>query len=85
MTTIAHQPTAEWAHRVQVKQFMTAHEDSGSIALSMNQIADALEGHPLFEDFFGLTLLRDRLTLAEANDLLDDFYDYCDAHDIWVE
>jgi hypothetical protein len=46
MTTIAPQPTDEWAHRVQVKQFMTAHEDSGSIALSMNQIADALEEHP---------------------------------------
>jgi len=85
MTSIAPQPTAEWAHRVQVKQFMTANEDSGSIALSMNQIADALEEHRLFANFFGLTLFRDRLTLAEANDLLDDFYDYCDAHDIWVE
>ncbi len=84
MTTIAPQPTDEWAHRVQVKQFMTAHEDSGSIALSMNQIADALEEHPLFENF-ELTVFRDRLTLAEANDLLDDFYDYCDAHEIWVE
>jgi len=30
-------------------------------------------------------VFRDRLTLAEANDLLDDFYDYCDAHEIWVE
>jgi len=84
MTTIAPQPTDEWAHRVQVKQFMTAHEDSGSIALSMNQIADALEEHPLFENF-ELPVFRDRLTLAEANDLLDDFYDYCDAHEIWVE
>lgn len=64
---------------------MTANEDSGSIALSMNQIADVLEEHPLFENFFALTLFRDRLTLAEANDLLDDFYDFCDTHDIWVE
>lgn len=83
--TTASQPTAEWMHRVQVKQYMTPHEDRASVCLAMNQIADVLEDNPLFENFFGLTLFRDNLSLAEANDLLDDFYDYCDTHDIWVE
>lgn len=72
-------------HRVRVKQFMTPHEDRASVCLAMNQIADVLEDNPLFEHFFGLSLFRDNLSLAEANDLLDDFYDFCDTHDIWVE
>lgn len=79
------QPTAEWKYRVRVKQFMSIYEDRASVSLSMNQIADALEDNPLFEDFYALTLFRDTVCLQEANDLLDEFYDFCDARDIWVE
>ncbi len=78
------EPVSIWKHELKVKHLFTTQEDAFSVGSSMIRIGEALEGSGLFVEFKGLARFFEEDDIEVANVLLDDLYDYCDAHGIWL-
>ena len=74
-----------WEHRIDVERFLTMEESPEAVRESMDNIYRVLKSHPCFNDFEMLDLFREEDDLEEANDLLNEMYDYADANLIWIE
>lgn len=84
-----------WQHNVKIRHLLTEKEDWQSIQDSMNAIADVLEKdkwfrafRPVIKEFRNIPKENNEFRFNPvdyANDLLDDFWNYCDENEIWVE
>lgn len=73
-----------WQHQVRLKHLMTLSADWQSVSKTMSQIAAVLSANPLFDAFPAQREFWREGDLDRANDLLDQLYDFCDEHRIWV-
>jgi hypothetical protein len=77
-----------WVYNVKLKHLFTKDEDYQSIQDSMNKIADVLDKEQCFDLFPAKNRFRtlpDDYTLVIANSLINELYDYADAHRIWID
>lgn len=82
-----------WRHTVKgVTEAMTPNSDSESVKKSMNAIVAILEtpehqNH--FQEFFnsldsGVEEFKNCDNIHDANNLINELYDYCDNRRIWI-
>ena len=74
-----------WKHTLKITHLFTEKEDTESIRESMNKIADVIENKDFLEDFDYVWDFRGEDNLEEANNLINELYDYCDENKIWIE
>lgn len=74
----------KWKHELRITHLFTENEDKESILKSMNSIANVIELKSYLDDFDNQFSFRDVDNLEEANDLINELYDYCDTNGIWV-
>lgn len=82
-----------WRHRVHLKHLLTEDESYAAVQKSMSAIADVVEQSSCFNAFLPLdpdwrAIPRgDRYfsPVDYADALLDELYDFADAHSIWIE
>ncbi len=83
---------SNWKYEVKIKHLLTEEEDYDSVQKAMNKIVDVLDKNIVFTRFKDKNLFRKipagngiMKPIDYAEKLLNKFYDYCDAHLIWVE
>jgi len=74
-----------WKRTLRITHLFTKSEDPKDIKESMNKVADVIEKFRPLENFDAVNDFRDCSDLDEANDLINQLYDYCDSNLIWVE
>ena len=74
----------DWKYSLRITHLFTEKEDKESIKKSMNDVADIIEKMPYLIDFDRQFDFREVEDIDEANELIDELYDYCDSNKIWV-
>jgi len=80
-----------WQTKVKIKHLLNNKEDWASVSNNMAKVANALSDYPCFSTFdksrfYEIPHGDGVITPTDyANKLLDNMYNYADAHRIWIE
>lgn len=75
-----------WNHRIfGLRDWLTEKEDPESVRKAMTGIYNLLKSKPFMQAFEYLEDLPHCEDIREANQILEDFWDYCDDNRIWVD